>query len=197
MRRRERRSRREAAHGALPFLLQSLAALDMATRGFVEAAERVTIEQAHVAQLQRLAQWFSGAYVDLLADQRLRRMTAWLRRSWTRRRVYPVRPIDARSGRRTSVPDGLAETVATGTNSATARGAAADETSGSGSRHGSRSTTRTRAPRPACVVVWRAGEFTDFDEAVLAQFGKLASARCATPNYTGASTTSRSRCRAA
>ena len=61
---------------ALPFLLQSLAALDMATRGFVEAAERVTIEQAHVAQLQRLAQWFSGAYVDLLADQRLRRMTA-------------------------------------------------------------------------------------------------------------------------
>src|SRR5690242_20342810 len=31
---------------ALPFLLQSLAALDMATRGFVEASERVAVERA-------------------------------------------------------------------------------------------------------------------------------------------------------
>jgi serine phosphatase RsbU (regulator of sigma subunit) len=162
---------------ALPFLLQSLAALDMATRGFVEAAERVTIEQAHVAQLQRLAQWFSGAYVDLLADQRLRRMTAWLREVMDATGAYiQFGGADARSGLAHSVPVSLAELLQQEPASATARGTAADETSGQWLAARLEVHHDDERASTGVLVVWRAGEFTPFDEAVLAQFGKLASA---------------------
>lgn len=56
---------------ALPFLLQSLAALDMTTRGFVEAAQRVAVEQAHVQRLHALADQFAEMYVDQSVDKRL------------------------------------------------------------------------------------------------------------------------------
>ncbi|HEX6336390.1 MAG TPA: SpoIIE family protein phosphatase [Jiangellaceae bacterium] len=56
---------------ALPFLLQSLAALDMATRGFVEAGQRVAVEQAHVQRLHTLADQFAEMYVEQSIDKRL------------------------------------------------------------------------------------------------------------------------------
>lgn len=167
----------ELRTAALPFLLQSLAALDMATRGFVEAAERVTIEQAHVAQLQRLAQWFSGAYVDLLTDQRLRRMGAWLREVMDATGAYiQFGGADARSGLAHSVPNGLADLLRQECRSAMARGAAAEQTSGHWLAARLEVHHVAEDPSTGMVVVWRDGEFTPFDEAVLAQFGKLASA---------------------
>ena len=162
---------------ALPFLLQSLAALDMATRGFVEAAERVTIEQTHVAQLQRLAQWFSGAYVDLLADKRLRRMAAWLREVMAATGSYiQFGGADARSGPEHPVPDTLAELLLSERSSATARGAAVDLPSGQWLAARLEVQHDDEGVTPGILIVWRDGEFTPFDEAVLAQFGKLASA---------------------
>ena len=162
---------------ALPFLLQSLAALDMATRGFVEAAERVTIEQAHVAQLQHLAQWFSGAYVDLLADRRLRRMAAWLREVMGATGAYiQFGSADARSGLAHSVPERLAELLLSEPGSAAARGAGADQTSGQWLAARLEVQHDDEGIATGMLIVWRDGEFTNFDEAVLTQFGKLASA---------------------
>ena len=162
---------------ALPFLLQSLAALDMATRGFVEAAERVTIEQAHVAQLQHLAQWFSGAYVDLLADRRLRRMAAWLREVMGATGAYiQFGGADARSGLAHSVPERLAELLLSEPGSAAARGAGADQTSGQWLAARLEVQHDDEGIATGMLIVWRDGEFTNFDEAVLTQFGKLASA---------------------
>jgi hypothetical protein len=61
-----------APESALPFLLQGLAALDMATRGFVEAAQRVAVEQAHVQRLHALADQFAEMRVEQSVDKRLR-----------------------------------------------------------------------------------------------------------------------------
>jgi serine phosphatase RsbU (regulator of sigma subunit) len=159
---------------ALPFLLQSLAALDMATRGFVEAAERVTIEQAHVAQLQRLAQWFSGAYVDLLADRRLRRMAGWVRQVMDATDSYvQVGRSNVRSGRTHVVPDGLADDMLQEPND-TVRGASAEQAS-SYWLAARLEVDHEEDDSTGFVVVWRDSEFTDFDAAVLAQFAKLAS----------------------
>ena len=160
---------------ALPFLLQSLAALDMATRGFVEAAERVAVEQAHVMQLQRLAQWFAGAYVDLLADQRLRRMAIWVREVMDAAASYiQFGEVESGSGPTPSLPDALADLLPD-EGAATARGGSLDEVSGHWLAARLEVHHPTRNDSTGRVIVWRDREFTAFDEAVLVQFGKLAS----------------------
>jgi serine phosphatase RsbU (regulator of sigma subunit) len=57
---------------ALPFLLQSLAALDVATKGFVESQTRFQAERAHSKRLQALVRTSVLILSELMVDERVR-----------------------------------------------------------------------------------------------------------------------------
>lgn len=150
---------------ALPFLLQSLAALDMATRGFVEAAERIKVEQAHVSHLHALAQSFVDASVEVPVGERLLQL--------------------AKSGAQLLSADGA--TVRLGSQESTV-GDIPPRTEGFPKLPGidiARGIWDYEVPylywlaaaaHDGVFAVWRRTPYTAFEEAVFAQFGQLASA---------------------
>lgn len=161
---------------ALPFLLQSLAALDMATRGFVEAAERITVERAHVDQLHALADAFADVYVEHPLDERLRTFADNVR--W----VMGAQGALVQFG---SSEAGVGEPQRKAA-SAAAAFVQGDRTTGRGSWAGGPATMHWVAAaldrakslndeEEGVFIAWRTAEFGSFDEAVLAQFAKLGS----------------------
>jgi serine phosphatase RsbU (regulator of sigma subunit) len=161
---------------ALPFLLQSLAALDMATRGFVEASERIAVERAHVDQLHALADSFSDVHVEHPLDERLRTF------------ADNVRWVMGAQG--ALVQFGSAEAAAGELHRRAASTAAGfvqgDRTTGRGTWAGGPATMHWVAAaldrakslndeEEGVFIAWRTAEFGSFDEAVLAQFAKLGS----------------------
>jgi len=156
---------------ALPFLLQSLAALDMTTRGFVEAAQRVAVEQAHVQRLHALADQFAEMRVEQSVDKRLRllaedaahlleadgvhiRLGPQTATAGAARPSSAVLPTDVPSSTRTvrgvwNVPTPL-HWLAARLEPET------DDADGAG-----------------LISVWRDRSFTAFEEALLAQFARL------------------------
>jgi hypothetical protein len=164
---------------SLPFLLQSLAALDMATRGFVEAAERVSVERAHVDQLHRLADSFVGAHVDHLADVRLRSLVQSVREV-----VDATGACVEFGGMRacSGVTPAAAEAVVASLLTDDGQDAARAEFPGSSSSGAHWMAVRLNAGKETssngrgAVVACRDSEFSAFDAAVLTQFAKLASA---------------------
>lgn len=151
---------------ALPFLLQSLAALDMTTRGFVEAAQRVAVEQVHVQRLHALADQFAEMRVEQSVDKRLRLLAE------DAAHLLEADGVHLRLGLQTATAGAARPSSAvlpTDVPSATrtARGvwnlptplhwlAARLETDDAG-----------------LISVWRDSSFTAFEEALLAQFARL------------------------
>ncbi|HEX6234820.1 MAG TPA: SpoIIE family protein phosphatase [Jiangellaceae bacterium] len=156
---------------ALPFLLQSLAALDMATRGFVEAAERVAVEQAHVGRLQALADRFVEMRVEQSEDKRL------LSLAEDAARLLEAQGVHIRLGSQiatagTIPPPSAVLTTELPPASRTARGVWDLPT-----------PTHWLAARlepdldvtdeAGLISVWKDRSFTAFDEALLVQFARL------------------------
>ena len=150
---------------ALPFLLQSLAALDMATRGFVEAAERIKVEQAHVSHLHALAQSFVDVSVEVPMGDRLLQL--------------------AKTGAQLLSADGA--TVRLDDNESTVgdippradgfpKIAGADTVRGIWDDQEPYLYWLAAAAHDGVFAVWRRTPYTAFEEAVFAQFGQLASA---------------------
>jgi serine phosphatase RsbU (regulator of sigma subunit) len=161
---------------ALPFLLQSLAALDMATRGFVEAAERVAVEEAHVEQLHALADAFADTYVEHTLSERLRMFADGAERVLSADgALVQFGNQDASVGQPAAQWPATAAAFLQG-DRATSRGV---WVGGQGARHWVAAAldraTGLNYEQEGLVIAWRATEFGPFDEAVLAQFAKLAS----------------------
>jgi hypothetical protein len=153
---------------ALPFLLQSLAALDMTTRGFVEAAQRVAVEQAHVQRLHALADQFAEMRVEHSVDKRLRllaedaahlleaagvhiRLGPQIATAGAARPSSAVLPTDVPSATRTArgvwnLPVPL---------------------------HWLAARLEPETDDAGLICVWRDSAFTAFEEALLAQFARL------------------------
>jgi hypothetical protein len=162
----------ESPHeSALPFLLQSLAALDMTTRGFVEAAQRVAVEQAHVQRLHALADQFAEIHVEQSADKRL------LLLAEDAARLLEADGVRVRLGRQTAAagaapPPSAVLPTDVPSSTRTARGvwdlptpthwlAARLEPEIDG------------ADDAGLISVWRDSSFTAFEEALLGQFARL------------------------
>lgn len=165
--------RRESAQ---PFLLQSLAALDMATRGFVEAAGRLAVEQAHVAQLQSLADAFTLADYAAGAEQRLQRIAESTRQVLNAGSAF-VRHAgrDVCSGSMPTEAATAAASVLSESGGPAARGACGEVWPG----HfwvAARLEVEPDADERGFVVACNSGEFARFDEAVLTQLANLAAA---------------------
>jgi hypothetical protein len=162
----------ESSHEcALPFLLQSLAALDMATRGFVEAAQRVAVEQTHVERLHALADLFVEMHVEQSVDKRL------LSLAEDAARLLEAQGVHIRLGPRvaTAGPDATPSTVFATRVPApgrTARGVwdLPPPTHWLAARLEPAADSDDEA---GLISVWRTRTFTAFDEALLAQFARL------------------------
>lgn len=162
----------ESPHeSALPFLLQSLAALDMATRGFVEAAQRVAVEQAHVQRLHALADQFAKMHVEQSVDKRL------LSLAENALRLLQAHGVHIRLGPQTATAGLALPTTAilptdVPSSTRTARGEWDQPT-----------PTYWLAARlepetddvddAGLISIWRDSSFTAFEEALLAQFARL------------------------
>jgi hypothetical protein len=165
---REAPSAAEAAatwEAALPFLLQSLAALDMATRGFVEAAERIAVEQQHVSHLHALAE----SFVDVSVDEPLNERLAQLARSGAQLlsadgAMVQLNGNDATVGDIPPRTEGFPRVEGLDT----ARGIWDEEEP--------YLYWLAAAALDGVFAVWRRTPYTAFEEAVFAQFGQLASA---------------------
>ena len=156
---------------ALPFLLQSLAALDMATRGFVEAAQRVEVEQAHVQRLYALADQFALIHVEQSADKRLLLLAEDAARLLEADGVHvQLGPQTVTSG--AAPPPSAVLPTAVPSSTRTASGVwnlptpthwlAARLKPGTDDVHDA-----------GLICVWRNRSFTAFEEALLAQFARL------------------------
>lgn len=166
----------DSRDAAQAFLLQSLAALDMATRGFVETAERLAVEQAHVAQLRSLADAFAVAGPDAAAEQRLQRIADSTRHVLNAQAAFvQLSGQHAGSGSISADVATSAAAVLSETGAPAARGA------GESPGHfwvAARLEVEpeTEADGRGIVVACKRGEFSAFDEAVLTQLASLASA---------------------
>lgn len=163
----------ESAHeAALPFLLQSLAALDMATRGFVEAAQRVAVEQAHVQRLHALADLFAEMHVEQSVDKRLHSLAHdaadLLEAAGAHIRLGPQ---TADAG--TTLPPAATVPTDVPASTRTRRGVWAVPTPAHWLAAGFTPETDT-ADEAGLICVWRNRSFTAFEEALLAQFARLA-----------------------
>lgn len=162
---------------AQPFLLQSLAALDMATRAFVETAGRLAVEQAHVAQLRTLADAFGLA--DTGAEYRLQRIADATRQVLNAPAAF-VR-LSSQHASSGSIPVEVARTAAavlSETGADAARGSYGDAWPGQ-YWVAARLEIGSEAADPDARGIVLAGnhaEFGSFDEAVLTQLANLASA---------------------
>jgi hypothetical protein len=162
---------------AQPFLLQSLAALDMATRGFVETAERLSIEQAHVAQLRRLADAFALADADVDAERRLERLVETTRQVLNASAFVHLSHEQARSGSMPTEVAAVAAAALSETGADAARGACGEAWPG----HFWIAARLEVEPEAGAdgrgfVVACKDAEFAPFDEAMLTQLANLASA---------------------
>lgn len=160
------RSQHEAA---LPFLLQSLAALDMATRGFVETAQRVAVEQAHVQRLHALADQFAEMHVEQSVDKRLYSLAQ------DAAGLFEADGVHIRLGTQTATAGAAPPPTAV---------LPTDLSTSTRTAHGVWDlptpihwlATRFEPGVDAdtgLISVWRDRSFTAFDEALLAQFARL------------------------
>lgn len=151
---------------ALPFLLQSLAALDMTTRGFVEAAQRVAVEQAHVQRLHALADQFAEMRVEQSVGKRLRLLVEDAAHLLEADGVHiRLGPQTATAGAALPPSAVLPTDVPSATR--TARGVWTLPTP----LHWL--AARLETDDAGLISVWRASSFTAFEEALLAQFARL------------------------
>lgn len=158
---------------ALPFLLQSLAALDMATRGFVEAAQRVAVEQAHVERLHTLADLFVEMRIEQSADKRL----YWLAEEAAR--LLDAHGVHIRLGPRIATAGAVPLPFAVLTTgvpsvSRTARGVW-DLPTPTHWLAASLEPEADAVDQAGVITAWRDRSFTAFDEALLDQFARLSS----------------------